>query len=105
LALLETGDVDGALAALEKVPGEGQRLQGLALIYETIGDRKRSTEALEQLVAAGRRWTFEITEAYSFRGELDKAFEWIDRAIERRDRGLRHVMYGPYLDNMRKDPS
>jgi adenylate cyclase len=104
LALLETGDVDGALAALEKEPGEGHALQGLALIYETIGDREQSTEALEKLLAVSNRWTFEIAEVYSYRGELDEAFNWMDRAIERRDRALRHVMYSPYRDTMRKDP-
>ena len=74
------------------------------MIYETIGDRERSTEALEKLIANSHRWTFEVTEVHSYRGELDQAFEWIDRAIERRDGGLRHVMYSPYLDNMREDP-
>ena len=104
LSLLEIGDIDGALAAIESEPGEGHRLQGLALIYETMGDRERSTEALEKLIAAPQRWTFEIAEVHSFRGEIDEAFIWMDRAIERRDRALRHVMYSPYLDNMRKDP-
>jgi tetratricopeptide (TPR) repeat protein len=104
LSLLETGDIDGALAAIDREPAEGHRLQGLALIYETIGDRERSTEALEKLLAISRRWTFEITEVHSYRGELDEAFHWIDRAIDRRDLGLRHVMYSPYLDNMREDP-
>ena len=104
LSLLETGDIDGALAAIEGEPAEGHRQQGLSLIYETIGDRERSTEALEKLIADGMRWTFEIAEVHSFRGELDEAFEWLDRAIARRDRALRHVTYSPYLDNMREDP-
>ena len=104
LSLLETGDIDGALATIQGEPAEGHRQQGLALIYETMGDRARSTEALEKLIADGIRWTFEIAEVHSFRGELDEAFLWMDRAIERRDRGLRHVMYSPYLDNMRQDP-
>jgi TolB-like protein len=104
LSLLEIGDIDGALAAIEGEPAEGHRQQGLALIYETMGDRERSTEALERLIADGYRWTFEIAEVHSFRGELDEAFEWMDRAIERHDMGLRHVTYSPYLDNMREDP-
>jgi serine/threonine-protein kinase len=104
MSLLETGDIEGALAEIEKDPTEGHRLIGLALIYETMGDRERSTEALEKLIANSPRWTFEVTEVHSFRGELDEAFHWIDRAIARHDRGLKHVMYSPYLDNMRDDP-
>ena len=104
LSLLEIGDIDGALAAIEGEPAEGHRQQGLALIYEAMGDRERSTEALEKLIADGIRWTFEITEVHSYRGEIDEAFEWMDRAIARQDRGLRHITYSPYLDNMRDDP-
>lgn len=104
LSLLETGDIDGALAAIQNEPTDGHRQQGLALIYETMGDRERSTEELEKLLADSRRWTFEIAEVHSFRGELDEAFAWMDRAIARKDRALRHVMYSPYLDNMRDDP-
>ena len=69
-----------------------------------MGERERSTEALEKLIAEGSQGTWEITEVHAYRGELDKAFEWIDRAIERHDRGLRHVTYSPFLDNMRDDP-
>jgi tetratricopeptide (TPR) repeat protein len=104
LVLLDTGDVDGALAAIEKEPGEAYRQHGLALIFEAKGERERSTEALEKLIAEGSQWTWEITEVHAYRGELDEAFEWIDRAIERHDRGLRHVTYSPYLDDMREDP-
>ena len=104
LGLLETGDIEGALTAIEGEPAEGHRQQGLALIYEAMGDRERSTEALEKLIADGTRWTFEIAEVHSFRGEIDEAFTWMDRAIARRDRAIRHVMYSPYLDNMREDP-
>ena len=104
LSLLETGDIDGALDAIQNEPTDGHRQQGLALIYETMGNRERSTEELEKLLADSRRWTFEIAEVHSFRSELDEAFAWMDRAIARKDRGLRHVMYSPYLDNMRNDP-
>lgn len=104
LALLEIGDVEAALATIDKEPSEGYRNQGLAIIYESIGEREKSTEALNKLSVEGQRWTWELTEVHSYRGELDEAFKWIDRAIERRDRGLRHVMYSPYLENMRADP-
>lgn len=104
MALFDTGDIDGALAALEKEPTEGHRLHGLALIYEGTGDTERSKEALENLIANSPRWTYEVTEVYAYRGELDEAFEWVYRAIERRDRGLRHVMASPYMDKMRDDP-
>lgn len=104
LSLLETGDIDGALATIEEEPLAAYQYHGRAIIYQAIGEREKSTEALEKLVAEGQRWTWEITEAHAYRGELDEAFYWIDQAIERRDSGLRHVMYSPYIDKMRDDP-
>ena len=104
MALLHMGDIEGALAAIEKEPGEMHRQHGLALIYEAMGERERSTEALEKLIAEGSQATWEITTVHAYRDELDEAFAWIDRAIERHDRGLRHVTYNPYIDNMREDP-
>jgi len=104
LALLETGDVDGALAALEKENSDGHRLSGLALMHESMGDHERSREELEKLIALGNRWTFEIAEVHAFRGELDEAFLWMDRAVDRYDGSLSRVMYSPYLNKLRDDP-
>ena len=104
LTLLEMGDVDRALEVIQDEPTKGHRLHALALIYETMGEHEKSRDALDELIADGNRWTFEITEVHSFRGELDEAFEWVNRAIDRRDRGLRHFMNSPYIDNMRDDP-
>ena len=104
LSLLETGDVEGAFEEVEKENTEGHRLHGLAIIYQSIGDNEQSKNALEDLIANSHRWTWEVTEVYAHRGELDQAFEWMDRAIARNDSGLRHVMYSPYIDNMRDDP-
>ena len=104
MSLLEMGDIDRALAVIEDEPTRGHRLHCLTLIYQTIGEQEKSGAALEALIEDGNRWTYEITEAHSFRGELDAAFDWVNRAIERRDRGLRHLMNSPYIENMKEDP-
>ena len=52
-------------------------------------------------------WIMEIPELQGFsRADVNdiKAFMWLDRAIERHDPGLRHVIYSPFLDKMREDP-
>jgi hypothetical protein len=33
-------------------------------------------------------WAYQIAEVYVYRGEIDKAFDWMDRAYQQRDRGL-----------------
>lgn len=104
LALIETGDVDGVLAALEKEHSNGHRLNGFALMYESMGDNERSKEELEKLIALGNRWTYEIAEVHAFRGELDEAFMWMHRAVDRYDGSLSRVIYSPYLNKLREDP-
>jgi TolB-like protein/Tfp pilus assembly protein PilF len=105
VALAERGEFERALDVIEDEPADGHRYTALALIHERLGDRERSTYWLQQAIAAGRTWTWEITEVHAYRGELDEAFKWINRAIERRDRGLRHVLCcSPYIDSMREDP-
>jgi serine/threonine-protein kinase len=37
-------------------------------------------------------------------GELDTAFEWLDRAFEARDDELLHLRLSPFYDGIRGDP-
>jgi len=69
-----------------------------------MGDTERAYEELENLVALGIRWTFEIAEVYAFLGDADEAFAWFDRAIERRDASLAETVTDPFLDGIRDDP-
>ncbi len=41
---------------------------------------------------------------HAYRGELDEAFTWLDRAIHRRDTALTLILGDPFLDNLRDDP-
>jgi hypothetical protein len=41
---------------------------------------------------------------YSWRGETDKAFEWLDRAWRQHDGGLLAVQTEPMLAPLRTDP-
>jgi hypothetical protein len=45
-----------------------------------------------------------VAEAYAFRGESDKAFEWLDRAYRNRDSGFGHLRVDPLLRSLRGDP-
>ena len=47
---------------------------------------------------------FQIAEIYAFRGESDKAFEWLERAYQQRDGGLAEMKGDPLLRNIEKDP-
>ncbi len=47
---------------------------------------------------------FQIAEIYAFRGDRDKAFEWLARAFAQRDGGLTEMKGDPVLKNLEPDP-
>ena len=47
---------------------------------------------------------YQIAEIYAYRGETDKAFEWLERAYNQRDGGLPSIKGDPLLRNIEKDP-
>jgi len=102
--LIWNGDYEGALKLLEKEASDGHQATARALAYDAMGDESRATEELNKLLALGNRWTYEIAEVYAVLGNADEAFEWLDRAIDRRDTSLGRVAVDPFFDNIRDDP-
>ena len=47
---------------------------------------------------------FQIAEIYAYRGETDKAFEWLERAYKQRDGGLPEMKGDPLLLSLERDP-
>jgi hypothetical protein len=45
-----------------------------------------------------------IAEAYAFRGQNDRAFDWLDKAYARKDAGLWSIKGDPLLQNLEGDP-
>jgi adenylate cyclase len=46
----------------------------------------------------------QIGEVYAYRGEKDRAFEWLERARQQRDSGLTSVRSEPFYENLHGDP-
>ena len=103
--LLAQGRPQQALTEIEKEPGEGWKLLGEAFAYHALGRRRDSDAALQRLVFTRKQdWAVQIAEVYAFRGESDKASEWLDRAYRQRDGGLMFVKIDPLLNNLHQDP-
>jgi hypothetical protein len=47
---------------------------------------------------------YQIAAAYAYRGDKDKAFEWLERARCQRDPGLADLRKDPLLENLHSDP-
>jgi TolB-like protein/Tfp pilus assembly protein PilF len=105
LLLLE-GNAAEALAVYRQILNpEAFRLPGIAMAEHTLGHAKESQQALDELIAKhAQDSAFQIAEAYSWRGEKDKAFEWLERAYKQRDGGLAEIKGDQLLASLRSDP-
>lgn len=104
LQLLE-GNAEAALATFRKISLEALRLCGIAMAAYTLKDPKESQRALDDLIAKhAAEAAYQIADVYAWRGDLDKAYEWLDRAYAQRDDGLPQIKYDRFLDPVRADP-
>jgi serine/threonine-protein kinase len=64
-----------------------------------------SDAALNELIKnEAETAAFQIAEAYGYRGDKDRAFEWLERARRQRDPGLGNLRRDPLLENLHDDP-
>lgn len=102
--LLLEGRQQQALAEMEKETGAWEKLSGEALAYHALGRREESDNALKKLIATYQNdAAYQIAEAYAYRGETDKAFQWLDRAIQQRDPGAPESKTNPLMKSLRQD--
>jgi TolB-like protein/Tfp pilus assembly protein PilF len=105
LALLQKGEPEAALAAVQQESFETFRLCGLALAYHALGQMAESDGALTELIDKyGQDWAFEIAYVLASRGEADRAFEWLDKAAQRNDAGLLYILRQSQFANIHDDP-
>ena len=78
---------------------------GLPMAYHALGRKADSDGALAALIAVAEKdGPYNIAYVYAYRGEADKAFASLDKAVEYRDTGLGGVVTETLFDNIRKDP-
>jgi TolB-like protein/class 3 adenylate cyclase/Flp pilus assembly protein TadD len=100
---LAQGRFAEALAAFKEESHEGFKLLGLAAAYHALGQSAPSSAALGQLAELPMH-AFLNAEANAYRGDVDKAFEWLERAYAQRNAGLCQMRCEPFLHNLRGDP-
>lgn len=94
-----------ALAEAERDQHPLFRLQGLALAYHALAQKQQSDQTMAELIANYRTdGAFQIAEVYAFRGEADRAFQWLERAYVQRDTGLPDMKGDPLLKSLEHDP-
>lgn len=94
-----------ALAEMEHEPVAAFRLQGQALAYHALGRKKEADAVLREYIARHHAGgAYQIAELYAFRGEADRAFEWLENAYAQRDSGLTQMKGNPLLKSLESDP-
>jgi TolB-like protein/tetratricopeptide (TPR) repeat protein len=104
-ALMLQGHHELALAEFRKETSDDGHLEGSAMAYFAAGRKSESDAALAEAIRHnGTSWPSEIARVYAFRGEKDRAFEWLDRAFELRDEDLYVIKGDPLFKNLEGDP-
>ncbi len=104
-ALLLKGDAQGALAEIEQETSDSWKMYGLPMAYHALGRKDDSDTALTALIAKyEKEGPYNIAYVYAYRGEADKAFEWLDKAIEYGDPGLGEIATENLFEKIHADP-
>jgi tetratricopeptide (TPR) repeat protein len=104
LALLLKGDLQAALEAMESEPSEHYRHRGLAMVYHTLGRAVESNAALAELIEKDPKEAFTIAYVLAYRGEVDRAFAWLDKAAEYKVPSLSFIAVEPMFSILHDDP-
>ena len=104
-ALLLKGDAQAALVEMQKEPFEAFRLFGEAMAYHSLADNKKSDAVLAELITKYEKdAAYNIAYVQAWRGEIDSAFEWLDKAVAYNDSGLPTIAIESMFANLRDDP-
>jgi tetratricopeptide (TPR) repeat protein len=105
VALLEKGEPEAALAAMQREAGGGWREIGLAMAHHALGQVAESDAALADAIEkVEQEASYNIAYVLAFRGEADRAFEWLNLAVKYNDPGLTQIANAPMFSNIHSDP-
>jgi TolB-like protein/DNA-binding winged helix-turn-helix (wHTH) protein/Tfp pilus assembly protein PilF len=101
----------GAIDTVEKAnrlsPEDALGIGQLASMYARAGRRKDAMRLVGQLMERRRHEyvsPMSIAQAYVGLGDKDRAFEWLNRAVDDRSGRLLNVPFQPNFDVLRSDP-
>jgi hypothetical protein len=96
---------EAALEAIESESSKPWRLIGLSMVYHALGRPADSNAALTSLMETwGSDAAYNIAYVLAFRGDADRAFEWLDKAVEYNDPGLSEIAVENTFSPIHNDP-
>jgi serine/threonine-protein kinase len=101
---IQRGDGQAALREARLEPNERYQRFELALAHYASGNRRAANAALAELVVNDRNvMAYQIAEVYAWRGETDKAFEWLGVSVDNHDTGTLSLLIDPLMRGLRRD--
>src|SRR5881398_695314 len=105
LSYLLENKFEEAATAAQADEGEWCRLLIVSCARWAQNRVTESDAALAQLTAnESETAAYQIADVYAYRGEKDRAFEWLERARRQRDSGLTGVRNDPLFAHLHEDP-
>jgi TolB-like protein/Flp pilus assembly protein TadD len=103
--LQQQGDIEAASAVLEKETDPTMVLYFRPNLYWQLDRKEEADAALQQAIEQfGDINAYAIAQMYTIRGDLDRAFEWLEKAYEQKNSGLLEIVGEPLFKNLCGDP-
>jgi len=75
------------------------------MAYHALGQANESDAQLAEAIETVEQVaSYNIALVLAFRGESDRAFEWLDKAVRYNDPGLAQIINMPMFENIHGDP-
>jgi tetratricopeptide (TPR) repeat protein len=104
VSFLLQGKFEEAAVAAQDDAAEWARLLVVAMARWSQKRVPQADAALARLIeSSADTAAYQIADVYAYRGEKDRAFEWLERARRQRDPGLGSLRIDPFLANLQGD--
>ena len=78
---------------------------GLPMVYHALGKAGESDTVLAELIDKYEQGgAYNIAYVLAYRGEIDRAFEWLNKAVQYNDPGLTSIANFALFANLHDDP-
>jgi TolB-like protein/Flp pilus assembly protein TadD len=103
--LLAEGKPQEALATLQQAETDSERHMYLAIALQALGRNAESDDALKTLIGKyADSQAYFVAMTYAYRGDKDRAFQWLDRAYAQKDQRFRELIGERLFKNLESDP-
>jgi tetratricopeptide (TPR) repeat protein len=103
-AQLMQGKLDEALMSMQRENVDEGQLAGLVLVYSAMGRKADSDAALNAMERNKSYLPSDFARVHAFRGDLDRAMNYLEKAYETRDLDLWYIKDDPLVKNLEGDP-